>query len=302
MKNAISYYYNLKPSNIRQNGKYYYFEINDEKYILFPMPQMNVDLKIIYEFHLNLLNQGFPCHQIILNSDNQIMTNINNLPYVLVKTFVPNRTVEINDLIFFNSVNFNIEKFESLKRNDWKSMWINKIDYFEYQISQMGRKYPLIRESFSYFIGLSESAIQFMDNIIPDNNALVVVSHKRFKSDNTLLDIYNPFNFIIDLRIRDVSEYYKTMFFEGYDILEDIKKYVIYARLSSYECNMLFARMLFPTFYFDSYESIILGEKDEKDLEPIINLIEKYEIVLKEIYIYLRTFTPMADIEWIIKV
>lgn len=36
-------------------------------------------------------------------------------------------------------------------------MWVQKIDYFEYQVSQMGKKYPVIRESSIYYVGLAES-------------------------------------------------------------------------------------------------------------------------------------------------
>lgn len=301
MKNAINYYYNLNPSNIRQKGKNYYFDIDNNNYILFPIEEVSIDLKTVYELNIELLNQGFPCHQIVLNVDNKVLTNINQSPYVLTKIFVKNRVTQINDLLIFYNINLDTKKFESLKRNDWKNMWINKIDYFEYQINQTGKKYPLIRESFSYFIGLSETAIQFVDNIFLENNTYFVISHKRFKSDDTLFDTYNPFNFIIDSRVRDISEYYKTMFFKGYNILDDIKKYIIYAGLNNYECNMLFARMLFPTFYFDCYEEIIIDENNNKKLLQIINLIEKYEVFLKEFYLYLKTFTQMPDVEWIIK-
>ena len=42
-------------------------------------------------------------------------------------------------------------------------MWIRKIDYFEYQISQFGKKYPIIRESFNYYVGLAENGISLLN-------------------------------------------------------------------------------------------------------------------------------------------
>ena len=41
--------------------------------------------------------------------------------------------------------------------------------------------------------------------------------------------------------------------------------YISYGNISTYECMLLFVRLLFPTFYFDIYEEIIDNSMEEKN-------------------------------------
>ena len=72
MKNAINYYYNLYPNNIHQTEKGYYFSINQTRYFLLKYLDEPKEIQKIYNMHLNLLNQKFYIHPIILNTKNQI--------------------------------------------------------------------------------------------------------------------------------------------------------------------------------------------------------------------------------------
>ena len=47
--------------------------------------------------------------------------------------------------------------------------------------------------------------------------------------------------------------------------------------------------------------SIINNEEDDYQLKNIIELSDKYEKLLKEIYFYLSKYINMPDIEWIKK-
>ena len=80
--------------------------------------------------------------------------------------------------------------------------------------------------------------------------------------------------------------------------IENIRSHLI-----GYDKNsiiLIIARMLFPSYYFDIYEEIILGNKNENELEKII---EKKNNVLKVINlifdIYINYNIPI--IYWIKK-
>ena len=75
-----------------------------------------------------------------------------------------------------------------------------------------------------------------------------------------------------------------------------LKKYV----LDNYEANMLYARLLYPSYYFDKYESIIEDKEDEDDLLDIINKINEYELFIKDIYIILSKNYKIEKVEWLI--
>ena len=191
MKNAISYYYNITANVIHQTGKTFKFTNNGENYILTICNRE--DIEDIYELSYNLIKQGVLCHQIILNNSNSIITNINNSPYILMKILVNNNKITINDIINFNNTIITT-KLDNLRRDNWFDLWCNKVDYFEYQVNQMGKKYPIIRESFSYYVGLAEIGISLFKNT--NKSEKLSLSHHRILYGQSLIELYNPINLI----------------------------------------------------------------------------------------------------------
>lgn len=295
MKNALNYYYGLDVTNIHQKDKTFYFQHDNYEYIFTTFEEKNID--IIYELS-NKLNQiGIYCHQIIPNNSNLLITRINNDNYVLMKIFTSKDKISLNDIIRFNNINYVDEK--RLKIADWYTLWSNKVDYFEYQISQIGKKYPIIRKSFSYYIGLAENAIELIKSTSSDK-LHYSLNHRRIHHKDNMQDLYNPLNFIIDIRFRDVCEYFKSSFFNKLNIENEIMMYLYYNNFDYTESCYFFARMLFPTYYFDTYEKIINNEIDENKLNNIISLANDYEILLKHIYYYLKNRANLPTLEWLI--
>ena len=62
----------------------------------------------------------------------------------------------MNNMLILN------ETKSKLYRNSWASLWSAKLDYFEYQVSELGKDKPLILDSFSYYLGLGENAISYL--------------------------------------------------------------------------------------------------------------------------------------------
>lgn len=300
MKNVFMYYYNLTPINIHQKDKNFYFESDDNKYKFVLVNKFIDDIKNLYIISSYLFQNGFYIDQIIPNKDKQFITNINGKNYILLKIYIDRKDeITINDINVFNYF-FLDEKVLKIKYINWYELWIKKIDYFEYQISQLGKKYPLIRESFSYYVGLTENAIALVRNV---KNPRIVIAHNRINIDKDVNELYNPLNFVYDSRVRDISEYYKSMFFNKKiskeELLNEIEEYIIKNNLNNDEIIMLFSRFLYPSYYFDIYEDIIQNNVDEKSLLKIINLITEYENFIKELYLYLRKIIVFPEIEWL---
>lgn len=301
MKNAISYYYNLYPNDIHQTGNNYLFFVNNKYYVLTIYNRNIEELEDIYNLSNEMLKNGIYTHQILPNKDNNILTMINNNYYILMQLYDEMKNnVKLEEVIIFSNLTTYIEKNKKLRRDDWGILWSNKIDYFEYQVNQFGKKYPIIRESFSYFVGLTENGISLYNALKKDENN-IVVSHVRINPNSTYYDLYNPLNFVLDYPVRDISEYLKTKFINGEDIFKDLKFYLSYYHLSSYEMIMLFIRMMYPSFYFDKYEEIMAGKAKEEELYDIIEKIDDYQLLLKNLYIYLSYYTNMPDIDWLKK-
>lgn len=304
MKNTINYYYNIYPESFSKKDNEYYFYYNNEEYHLIMFNRPYEDINAIYKLNNNMLKRRCLVHEIIVNKDNSIITMINGMPYVLLKLCkYKNDRVFINDINYMQKMTYNIEYDNILLRNNWVDLWCDKIDYYEYQISELGKKYPILCDSLSYFIGLGENAISYMVNNSKIDNINGYVSHKRIRINNGSFEFYNPLNFIIDSRVRDISEYIKNCFINNSLNLYEVFSYLNVSNFTNNEYVLLFSRLLFPTFYFDMYDEIINNNLNE---EKIINIIEKtyeYEELLLNIYKYIvyEKRVKLEEIEWLIK-
>lgn len=297
MKNIIEFYYNLSPEDIKQNNNNYYFNINNNNYIF---KEYTINISLIEDItKLNIyLNNYLNTNKIIPNKYNNPLTKINDNYYILI--LLSNK----------NSINLTtISKFslipppdiKSLERNNWQILWSNMIDYYETQIGENSKKYPLIRESFDYFIGLAENAISYL-TYTKKETPKTIYDNKVLSHNNLYHSLDDPLNIIIDHKSRDLAEYIKLSFFDNNkNIFQELDNYFYYHKYSDYGIRVLFSRILYPSFYFKTYNDIIQGITKEKELNNIINNIDKYEIYIYNIYIYLKKYSNLPPIEWLKK-
>ena len=299
MKNAINYYYNLYPINIYQNDRLYKFSIAELDYYLIPY---NYDLKSLttsYQLYKTLQQYNIYCHQIIENNKKELSTTINDKQYVLLKTakYIDEK-INLNNLMYYPLVTSSLHLENINHPKNWRELWMEKVDYFEYQVSNFKKKFPLIKHTASYYIGLAENGIQILSIA---NNSDYCVSHRRIKNYYTLFDLYNPLEFVIDSKIRDIAEYYKEQFFYSDVTIEEVANYIDNNILNSNQAIMFFSRLLYPSYYFDLCDAIIYNNLNENALLNIITKNNAYEMFLSKIHYYLQTKYQIPDIEWLKK-
>lgn len=143
----------------------------------------------------------------------------------------------------------------------------------------------MLCDSLSYFIGMGENAISYLvNNLDSKSNVNLVVSHKRIYQERGSLNFYDPLNFVVDSRVRDVAEFIKETFYNKTLNLYDLKSYFNMANLNKNEYILLLGRLLFPTYYFDIYDDIINNGKSEELVINIIDRTDEYESLLNTIY------------------
>lgn len=306
MKEIINYYYNFDCLEIEENKNYTSFSYLGDNYYFVFFNRDKEELNDIISICDELKIKGFRVHSIILNRFNSYITNVGNINYLLLKlNSIPTENVNFMDVCY----NLNLLKLNKvnskLYRNNWGELWSKKIDYFEYQIKELGKDKLVVLDSFSYYIGLAENAISYVNKInkvinISDSD-LITLSHRRIFFPNINLNYYNPLSFIFDLEIRDIAEYLKGGFFSGEDSLLDLQTFLKTKNLTSYSYHMLYARLLYPSYYFDIYEQIMNNNLDEKELLKIISKVNDYELFLKNAYIEISKYTNLERIDWLIK-
>ena len=302
MKNIINYYYNFNILDVYLIDNKYYFNYKNNDYFFMIFDRPIDELQSIYNLYVELKKRGILTNSIILNKDKQMVTFVNNTPYIMIKDNVRNQRVTINDILYIQNNTFNIINDKKIYRKDWIKLWETKIDYYEDQMNSILKKYSLLNSTIDYYIGLGENAISYLiNNSVKDNN--ICLSHKRINIRNSTFDFYNPINYILDSRIRDIAEYIKSMFFSEVISIDLVINYISFINLSRDEYILLISRLLFPTFYFDVYDKIITNELDENSINSIIEKTDNYIILIKKIFFYIiyQKGVNIPYIEWIIK-
>ena len=299
MNNFIKFFYNMKVTNTNFINNYYEFNHNNNYYRLYILnEEYNIyNYNNIYTINKELINNTL-MSEIILNKDKNIITTYHNINYILLKINCNiNKNITLEEIDYLSKV-----KIVNNNKSNWGLLWSKKIDYLEELISENGKKYPQVVNSFNYFIGLSENAISYYNNIDIDNNMMYYISHKVLRPTDKVDSLYNPLNIIYDYRVRDVAEYIKNSFWtDNHNIYSELNNYLYKNNLSLNDVKLLISRVLFPSFYFDLYEDIFNYNKDEKILNNIISRIDEYEEYLNSIIIYFKRFYPIDEIEWLKK-
>ena len=234
----------------------------------------------LYTQTLNLNN-----YEIILTKDNNYQTIIDNNNFVLIK--------RKNNLINLNFIN--LSKYAIYIKDKqvipWDTLWEQKVDYYEKYIKTL--PYSKMKNCFHYYIGMTENAISLYKMFKQEGN--VYLSHIRLRSDE---DYLNPINYVIDYRSRDLAEYIKKLFFEKRLVMNDIFTYIASNQYTSYECILLFIRLLYPSYFFDAYDLIVQGE-EENILDIYIVNMDSYEFFLNDMYFRLKPYVNLPKIEWL---
>ena len=302
MKNIINYFYNLNITELTNKDNIYSFYDNDELYhfYIYTNNIKNIDLTKDID---DSLKKDTLIHEIIINKDNSIITYYNNIPYILCKI-----NININKPITLGEINYLSSKVIStnskITYHSWQDLWSIKMDYLEKVINENGKKYPIIVDSFNYFIGMAENAISYYNNLSNkevDNNSLVI-SHRIININDTVYAIYDPVNIIIDHKARDIAEYIKYSFFSNNsNIFKELNIYFKYNYYTKDDVVLLLARVLYPSFYFNMYEDIMINSKEEKIITNITSKLDKYELYLARVFKYFNNFYNLPVPEWLNK-
>ncbi len=306
MKETIHFFYNIEVDDIEEKDGKYHFYYHNRDYFFVYYNRLPEELEDILKCCKSMKDVGIDCHDIILNKDRQVLTKVGDFNYIL---FAVSNSQEKYDIVDISEMNKKLilgNQNSKLYRNNWGALWSAKIDYFEYQIREIGKEKYTILESFSYYVGLAENAISYVNKINENYQKSyydkVVLAHRRIFYPNIKLNYLNPLSFIFDLEVRDIAEYLKALFFSESDLtaIEELALYLRVNHLSLYSLQMLYARLLYPSYYFDIYEQIMNNEKEETSLLPILNKVNEYEQFLKQAYIEMTKYAPIEKIDWII--
>ena len=213
MIDLIKYYYDLDIIELDSDN---HFKIDNRDYYLY---RYDFEKKKIYDILMciNSVVQSGECpNRIIENRNGEYLTLIDDCYYLLVEVMNKDELFDIYYIMNFSTKNLVNNYNSSLCTYDWTTLWSKKINYLEYQTRELALDKEIIKNSFSYYIGLAELAIMYAFNTkikFPNYMTSLSISHRRIYYPNNRLNYYNPLSYVIDMPIRDVAEYIKGTFF-----------------------------------------------------------------------------------------
>lgn len=305
MKETLEYYYGLDIESIEElDGKYHIKQENQDYFFVFYNRGIE-ELEDIINVSNEMVKKGINVHKILVNRNNSFLTKVGEYNYILFVVSNLNEEYDIFDMVKISEKLVLNNNKSNLYRNNWGTLWSEKIDYFEYQVRELSIEKDVVKNSFSYYVGMAENAISYVNNTNMKYGMdvyRIVLSHRRVFYPNYKLNYLNPLSFVFDLEVRDIAEYLKAMFFQK-DIsfcLDELSSYLKIRHLSLYEYQMLYARLLYPTYYFDVYEGVMNKNGDEEQLVNIIKKCDSYEEFLKKAYLEISKYAKIDKVEWII--
>lgn len=222
-------------------------------------------------------------------------------------------------------VPFQIER--SSRIGQWKDLWEKRLEQMEKVWNGLLFQTPedeferLFIESFPYYMGLTENAIQYLVDTEIDDDPIETdsgtVCHERFTRNSWGADYFikNPFDWVFDHRSRDLAEWTRERYFRNNqtydkDLQQFFTEYQSISPLSSFSWRLLYSRLIFPLHYFECIENyyITRSEQDKKMLEEQLSKIlrhsEEYERFLGSFYYVsgapIRRL-HLPQLEWLIK-
>ena len=293
IKQYIEYYYNLENINITKIKEYYRLDYKNTNYLFMPLTRYPIEILQINR----VINNDANYDNIVLNIKNQLITYIDGKNYILVRLSKNSANYNLyNQIEKSKIVYLPNEMIDKITKTNWDILWSKKIDYIEYQLNNLDND-NIVFNSVWYYIGMAENAISYVNETLSlSSNHRLYVSHKRINEQF----FNNPLNLIVDYRSRDISEYLKYMFLKKeYDYIE-IKEKLQKLNLDEFLCRMIYGRLFFVTFYFDIFDSVMNGNKENKLLlRNIINRANEYEDYINSIYDILAQIRKIPRIGWV---
>lgn len=298
MKNTILYYYGIDIIDIKKCDNSYYLFSKDFCF-LFEECKRNInELNDLVYLTNYLINHGLPYNRIIINKLNSYITLYNEKEYILMQVFNNDiRKININDINNCNLYISNTYIFNNIIKNNWITLWMNKIDNIENLIDSNSNKYSKLSESIDYYIGIAENAIMLLQDINVDS-ADLFISHYRVNYNYRVRDLYNPLNIILDIRVRDIALYIKSMYLNNLISFDKVVDVMNSINMNNELTKLFFIRILFPDFYFDEIDNIINNNISKVKIDTFRI---KYKELIINLYNYLFFRGILPDIEWIKK-
>lgn len=283
----LKFYY-IKDVNGSLFSNSYNFELNGNFFQLCILDDLSLFFSLLP--YIDRLAEC-PFYIIIPNVYGNVVSFFENRYFILI-CFMGRNLVENIIKQILNPI-----KINNLSCTFWNFLWKRKVDYYESIYYSKLINVDFFKDTFFYFLGLAENAICYFEYNVDFEQLRTApryLCHKKISLCNSFIIS----NFIVDYRSRDIAEILKLIFVYKKNIEFDFRE--ILHQLNYWESVLLYARIIFPTFYFDCIDDFLDNE--------ILNLeifnedfFDNYEMFLNNISRIINDYFSIPEILWIKK-
>ncbi|MDF2947752.1 MAG: yutH [Bacillales bacterium] len=331
MREEIIYYYHVDPKDTVKLGNYNAFKLRNYFYFIIQTSYKEDDIKTLKgmtDFMSSLGDHTVAIPQ--YNREGNLLSKVDNKNIVLLRTV----RKQISDT---RSIGYELAQFHQKGKyyqgdtgdfnriGTWKELWEKRLDTLEAHWLKILNSKPteqfdrVFIETFPYYLGLSENAIQYLvDCELDDEPNLFdagTICSERFTSKSWGDKFYYkvPSEWIIDHPSRDLAEWIRSTYFQmensEQEILKFLNEYEMVTPLTSFAWRLLYSRLLFPVHYFTTVENYYMSsDKDVKfeyaeQLTNIIDSINNYEVFLGNFFKNIKlpvTKLKIPQLDWLI--
>ena len=297
-RDIIGWSYNIDATNLTEFQDIFYIPYSDSAIYIIPIG----DEKSTIFFHLLKFINASPKFTHLFTTENAPTLLIKDTHYYALLSSVPLHRIitkwQLNAPVLYQQ-GYPVA-------THFKSRWLLKNQIHEQELNVALDKVPahlrsVLFDIATYYIHLNEEAYRLI-NPLESMNYNTTLCHARIKPDTYLYEFFMPDRLVLDNRSRIYCEYMRHLFLETGN-LEEINAIVatlsIQAPLSQTEWQLLYARLYFPTHFYDIVYDIIHNE--EISLENLYEQTLNYAELLAHLptFVYEHTGIILAIPEWV---
>ncbi|WLR41300.1 spore coat protein YutH [Bacillus carboniphilus] len=329
MKKVIQEHYGMRVHEFFSISKYQAFRNERNLYLVVPLNMNDQELTELYYLSQYLYDHGDQRVTVFaLTRNGQFGFRYEEENFALLKaSLFDSRERETDpigkELALFHQAGrqfpYHLQHISRI--GQWKSLWEIRLEQLEsFWKSKLHAKPiksfdQLFVETFPYYIGLCENAIQYLVDTELDEQPQQVdsgtVCYQRFTDKTWSNEIPYKISteWLFDHASRDLAEYTRQCFFKNRinECVEFLSSYEGVQKLSPFSWRLYYSRLLFPVHYFECVESYYLSSEEkrihyENKLEHIVTKPTQYETFLSSMMkqIPLRNHqVQIPKLEWL---
>lgn len=332
MKDEIYQQYSIQPREMIRVGKYDGFWIRNKIYLVLPVDKMEeehlAEIKNVCDF---MMNEGdTSVAEFVQTTQGYYVSELKNRQSILIRCNRRNAREQESEGVSLSLFHVRGKQYtEEIKYinqiGQWKKMWEQRLEQLEkfWQSKVMNRPHDefdaLFIESFPYYLGITENAIQYLGDTELDDEPTsfdgATICHRKYTSAymRNHQRIRIPFDWIYDHPTRDLAEWIRNEWVENKlgveeNTLKFLRDYEQAIPLSTFAWRLLYSRLLFPLQYFEIvegyYQSTDMHTRNDQqeNLKSMLNNIEDYQSFLRNFYGMIRLPVEQLQIrqlEWL---